>query len=227
MTTCFPTKNHNWGNWLSTKSWVFSLWERIAEKNSELICKPRDGNNKVVVLVAREICSREKTPQQQQTLFKATKTEFLWDPTEAKLMDGWCGFFSPPLRNNSIILLTCWDWRNFSLLNEISRCSCCFFFFCRAQEKQSSTQPQSRREPSHVQLRSIALSRRTNDDPTAGTAAAAKPKREAAKMPRNGTKDLLWFQNRDSRAKSESQPIAKESHVSDLTVVAVVATLWR
>jgi hypothetical protein len=42
-----------------------------------LICKPRDGNNKVVVVVAREICSREKTPQQQQTLFQATKTEFL------------------------------------------------------------------------------------------------------------------------------------------------------
>jgi hypothetical protein len=42
-----------------------------------LICKPRDENNKVVAVVAREICTREKTPQQQQTLFKATKKEFL------------------------------------------------------------------------------------------------------------------------------------------------------
>jgi hypothetical protein len=41
------------------------------------------------------------------------------------------------------------------LLNEISRCC----FFCRAQENQSSTPPQSRRELGHVQLRSKLLSR--------------------------------------------------------------------
>jgi hypothetical protein len=112
------------------------------------------------------------------------------------------------------------------LLNEISRFWC---FFCRAQENQSSTPPQSRRELGHLQILSKLRSREeqmTTQLLLLLLLQSRSEKREAARMPQSGRKDSLGFQNQDPRAKREAQPIVKKSHVSDLTVVAVVATLW-